>query len=155
MSKDEAASAGVEVERRRFFFRSDIGKANLAPGEKAVWYNLVSVPLGNGPDGGDKVGVVTKWEWPNPLDGVTVTTLRAVQAEVARGQWRENAQATDWVGVAVARVLKLDPKDKAARKKISGLMKIWIANKMFVVVTGKDKNGEDRPYIEVGEPATD
>ena len=55
----------------------------------------------------------------------------------------------------VARVLKLDPTDKAVRKKISGLMKIWISNGMFVVVTGKDRKGEDRPYIEVGEPATD
>jgi hypothetical protein len=155
MSKDEAAGAGVEVERRRFFFRSDIGKANLAPGEKAVWFNLVSVSLENGPDGGDKVGVVTKWEWPNPLEGVTVATLRAVQAEVARSRWRENIQASDWVGIAVAKVLKLDPKDKAARKKISGLMKIWISNGMFVVVAGKDRNGEDRPYVEVGEPATD
>jgi hypothetical protein len=78
-----------------------------------------------------------------------------VQAEVRGGRWRENSQATDWVGIAVARVLKLDPKDKAARKKILGLMKIWIANRMFVVVTGKDKHGEDRPYIEVGEPAND
>jgi AAA domain len=155
MSKDEATNSGVEVERRRFFFRSDIGKANLAPGEKAVWFNLVSVSLNNGPDDGDKVGVVTKWEWPNPLDGVTVATLRAVQAEVARSRWRENIQASDWVGIAVARVLKLDPKDKAARKKISGLMKIWISNGMFAVVTGKDRNGEDRPYVEVGEPATD
>jgi hypothetical protein len=155
MSKDEAANSGVEVERRRFFFRSDIGKANLAPGEKAVWFNLVSVSLENGPDGGDKVGVVTKWEWPNPLDGVTVATLRAVQSEVGRGRWRANAQAREWVGIAVARVLKLDPKDKAARKKISGLMKIWIANGMFVEVTGKDQNGEDRSYVEVGELATD
>jgi hypothetical protein len=155
MSKDEAASAGVEVERRRFFFRSDIGKANLAPGEKAVWFNLVSVSLENGPDGGDKVGVVTKWDWPNPLDGVTVATLRAVQAAVAHGRWRENVQAGDWVGIAVAKVLRLDPKDKAARKKISGLMKIWTAHGMFVVVTGKDRKGEDRPYVEVGEPATD
>jgi hypothetical protein len=34
-------------------------------------------------------------------------------------------------------------------------MKIWISNGMFVVVAGKDRNGEDRPYVEVGEPATD
>ena len=49
MSKDEAVKAGIDVDRRRFFFRSDIGKANLAPpSEKAAWYNLASVPLGNG-----------------------------------------------------------------------------------------------------------
>ena len=44
MSKDEAVKAGIEVDRRRFFFRSDIGKANLAPpSEKAAWYNLASI----------------------------------------------------------------------------------------------------------------
>jgi AAA domain len=156
MSKDEAGKAGIEADRRRFFFRSDIGKANLAPpSEKAAWYNLASVPLGNGdpPEDGDIVGVVTAWEWPNAFDDVTATDLRAVQAEVLKGRWRENSQANDWVGIAVAKVLKLDPKDKAAKAKIRALMKTWIENEMFAVVTGFDKNGDERPYIEVGRPA--
>ena len=49
---------------------------------------------------------------------MTVTDLRAVQAEVRKGRWRENSQAKDWVGIAVAKVLKLDPKDKTAKAKI-------------------------------------
>ena len=120
MSRDEAGKAGIDVDRRRFFFRSDIGKANLAPpSEKAAWYNLASIPLGNGdpPDDGDIVGVVTTWEWPNAFEGVTTTELRAVQAEVRKGRWRENSQAKDWVGIAVARVLELDPKTRPRRQK--------------------------------------
>ena len=136
--------AGIEIDRRRFFFRSDIGKANLAPpSEKAAWHNLASVPLGNGDratSDGDIVGVVTAWEWPNAFEGVTATDLRAVQAEVRNGRWRENSQANDWVGIAVAKVLKLDPKDKAAKAKIRALMKTWIENGMFAVVTGLDEN---------------
>jgi hypothetical protein len=158
MSNDEAVKSGIGVGRRRFFFRSDIGKANLAPpSEKASWYNLASIPLGNGdpPDDGDIVGVVTTWEWPNAFEGVTATDLRAVQAEVRNGRWRENFQAKNWVGIAVARVLKLDPKDKAARTKILGLMKVWIENGMFAVVTGPDENSIPRSYVEVGRPASD
>ena len=159
MSKDEAEKAGIEVGRRRFFFRSDIGKANLAPpSDKAVWHNLASVPLGNADPtdgGGDIVGVATAWEWLRAFEDVTVTDLRAVQAEVRKGRWRENFQADDWVGIPVAKVLKLDSEDKAAKAKIRGLMKTWIENGMFVVVTGLDKNGDERPYIEVGRPASD
>ena len=65
---------------RRFYFRSDIGKANLAPpSTKATWFRLASVPLGNGSgaptDDQDYVGVATSWTWPDALDGVTVTVF--------------------------------------------------------------------------------
>ena len=128
------------------------------PSEKAVCHNLASVPLDNGRalgNDGDIIGVATAWEWPNAFEGVTVKDLRAVQAEVRNGRWRENFQAKDWVGIAVARVLMLDPKDKAARTKIIALMKVWIGNGMFAIVTGLDENGEKRSYIEVGRPASD
>ena len=81
--------------------------------------------------------------------------LRAVQAEVRKGRWRENSQAKDWVGIAVAKVLKLDPKDKTAKAKIRSLMKTWIENGMFAVVMVPDENSIPRPYIEVGRPASD
>jgi hypothetical protein len=104
---------------------------------------------------GDSVGVVTEWAWPDALDNVTVDHLRAVQALVAQGRWRENHQASDWVGKAVAQVLNLDPASKPHKAKILRILKTWMANGMFVVVTGKDKNGDDRPFVEVGERAND
>ena len=73
---------------------------------------------------------------------MTVTDLRAVQAEVRKGRWRENSQAKDWVGIAVARVLKLDPKDKTAKAKIRSLMKTWIEKGMFAVVMVPDENSD-------------
>ena len=78
-----------------------------------------------------------------------------MQAEVRNGRWRENSQANDWVGIAVAKVLKLDPKDKAAKAKIRALMKTWIENEMFAVVRVSMKMANERPYIEVGRPASD
>lgn len=155
MSKDEGDRAGIEG--HRLYFRAFSDKANLAPPpEQSDWFKLESINLGNSPIGlGDNVGVVVPWTWPDPMDSVSTTDLRTIQLRVNNGKWRENVQAKDWVGNAVATVLGLDPKNKAHRTKINGLLKIWLTNGMFVVVNGKDDKGNDRPFIEVGEWATD
>ena len=159
MTKDEGGQAGVGDDRR-FYFRSDIGKANLAPpSTKATWFRLASIPLGNGSGGPvddqDYVGVATPWTWPDALDGVTVADLRAVQARIAAGRYRESSQAADWAGKAVADVLRLDATKKAHKAKISRLLKTWISTGMFVVVEGLDAKREKRSFIEVGAPADD
>jgi AAA domain len=151
MSKDEGEQSGIGDERR-LYFRADVGKANLAPpSTKATWYRLESVALGNG----DYVGVATSWTWPNAFDGVTAADLRKVQAAIAEGRWRANPQAKDWAGVAVAKVLNLDPTVKAHKAKITAMLKTWIANGMFVVVEGLDAKREKRDFIEVGTLAED
>ena len=84
---------------------------------------------------------------------VAASDLRAVQRAIASGRWRENCQARDWAGHAVAAALKLDI--EAHRAKIVSLLKTWIANRMLVVVDGKDGRHETRSFIEVGKPADD
>ena len=150
MTKEESEKAGVE--NHRSFFRVENGKANLtAPADKADWYQLISIDLGNG----DSVGVVARWTWPNAFDGVDVSHLRAVQAAIAIGRWRENSQAKNWAGRAVASVMGLDVTNKAHRSKIVSLLKTWILNGMLVVVNGKDERHETRSFIEVGKLADD
>ena len=150
MTEDEAARAGVE--NRRSYFRVDNGKANLAPpADRSEWYGLKSVDLGNG----DWVGVVVQWCWPDMMANVQVSDLRAVQSLVAAGKWRENPQAKDWVGRAVAKVLGLDADSKAHRAKISSILKIWIAAGMFVLVEGRDEARRLRTFVEVGTWAND
>ncbi|MCP1551647.1 MULTISPECIES: AAA family ATPase [Methylorubrum] len=157
MTKDEAESAGVQ--NRRSHFRVDNGKANLAPPpEGSTWFKMESVALGNGPlnSDGDHIGVVTGWTWPDPLDGVQTADLRAAQAAVsAGGQWRENSQCRDWVGIPIAQALKLDLSKKPDRSKVIRLLKIWIGNKMFVVTKGLDEHRKPRSFVEVGEIASD
>jgi len=157
MTKQDAARYGID--NRRVYFNVGNGKANLhVPSDKADWFRLVSVSLHNGPFGGegDSVGVVTAWHLPDPLDNVTTADLRAAQKAVAEGgPWRENCQAADWVGKPIARALRLDPTNKAHARKISGLLKLWMANDMFVTVTGKDSKRMERTFIEVGTWATD
>jgi hypothetical protein len=161
MTKDQAEKAGIPSNRG--FFRVDNGKANLAPPpDKSDWFQLVSVSLGNGPPGildyGDQVAVVEPWEWPDPFDGVGADDLRAAQSEVAGtiaagARWRLNVQSPDWVGVPIARALKLNHDDKAHRTRISRMLRVWLDTGMFAVIEGKDGKGKPRDFVEVGQHA--
>jgi hypothetical protein len=155
MSEEEAIRAGVD--NRRVFFRAVDGKANLAPpSDKSTWFKLVSVDLMNGTEArpSDHVGVVTSWGWPDPMEGVTVEDLRRVQERVSRGQWRESVQSPQWVGFAVAEVLRLNATDPADQRKIKDCLKSWVQNKVLRVVLHEDAKGNSRPFVEVGEWAT-
>jgi hypothetical protein len=158
MTKEEAERAGVE--KPRGFFRVDNGKANLAPPpDKSEWFKLQSVSLGNGGDNPfdqhDEVAVVTPWEWPDAMADVTVSHLRQVQAAVAAGRWRENHQAKNWVGNAVAQVMKLDLANKNQKAKVIRLIKTWVSNGMLVTVESEDEKRMRRTFVEVGQLATD
>lgn len=156
MTEDEAKKAGVD--NHRLYFRVGTEKSSMStPSDKATWFHLASVDLGNAStfEPSDQVGVVTAWTWPDPLDQVSVHDLRAVQAVVAGGRWRDNSQAAEWVGRAVAQALKLDADNKQHRAKIIGLLKIWKSTGMLVEVEGKDAKGMTKTFVEVGTPAND
>jgi hypothetical protein len=146
MTEGEAEQSGVEA--RRSHVRLDSGaKSNLSkPPEKASWLKLISVDLGNG----DEVGVVTAWKWPDPLEGLCIDDLRAVQTTVAGGEWRDSIQAKDWVGIAVGQALRLDASDKRDKARINAMLKIWKKSGALVVVKRTSQKGKDQPFIEVG-----
>ena len=159
MSKDEAEKAGIAEPRS--FFRAENGKGNLAPPEKAEWFQLQSVPLGNGTpdipfDDGDQVAVATSWTWPDAFEGVKVADLRKVQQEIDKGDWRENIQTRErWVGRAVARAMGLDADHPADKTKIKGLLSVWMKSGALKTVDRADAKREIRTFVEVGEWATD
>jgi hypothetical protein len=148
MSQKEAEDAGIEKATAWRYLRLDDGKANMAPPpERADWYKLESIALGNG----DNVGAVTTWTWPDPFEGITVHHLRAAQKEASEGgPWRANVQAKNWIGLPIAKVLKLNVHDEKDRKKVRALLATWIKTGMFVEVSGKDEQRHPRQYIEVG-----
>ena len=121
------------------------------------WYRSATVNLGNGEnpgnllETGDAMGVVTKWEWPNPLDGVTGADFDKAAAAIRAGKWRKNTQADDWVGKAIAKALKLDPGNKADKAKVAGLIKAWLGSGALVEVTRRDAKRNDRQFVEVAE----
>ena len=158
MSKDEAKTAGVK-DSRRLYFRIDAanGKnSRSAPSDKADWYKFAGVDLGNakGDDHQDNVGVATLWKWPDAFEGVTVSDLRKAQSAIDGGRWRENCQATDWAGIAIAQALGLNVKDAAHKAKIITLLKEWTAKGMFVEVEGLDDKRKKRNSSKLGSRQT-
>lgn len=157
MTQDEADKA--HVDNRRLYFRITDAKANMAPpSAKSTWRKLESVPLGNDTTDRptDLVGVATEWKWPDTMAGVTVANLRAVQSEIAAGEWMDAIQAGDrWAGCAVAKVMGLDVDNKSDRALVRECLKAWKASGMFRVETRNNEKREPRNYLVVGEWASD
>ncbi len=154
MTKEEGEKAGVE--NHRLYFRAYDDKPNLhPPADKSDWYRLRSVQLPNGHLGGpgDSIGVVTTWQWPDPLAGLTGADFDKVAAVIKRGNWRENNQAAAWVGKAVAEALELDASNKADRAKITAMLNVWRSSGALVVVERQDEKREMKKFIEVREDA--
>jgi hypothetical protein len=114
MTQTEANVANVDGSERRSYFSVTHGKVNMirAP-ERADWFRLVSVDLENGVKTdfgeGDKVGVVTAWDYPKPrILNPTAADIRRIQREIeTTGPYRADPRATDepWVGVAIAKAM--------------------------------------------------
>lgn len=152
MSKQEAEELGIsEPALIRSLVRIDEGKANRAPPGSATWIHLQSQSLDNGHNGepSDFVGVATLWEKPDVFHGLTAWHLYEVQQRVKVGEWRENSQAKDWVGHAVASVAGLSV--EADKGRIKAIVKSWLKSGALVTERRADKNGDERPYIVVGK----
>jgi len=153
MSQAEADELGIsDPVLRRSLVRIDTGKANRAPPDSATWIKLESQCLNNG-DGkepADYVGVACLWEKPDVFHGLGTWHLYQVQQRIGAGQWRDSAQAKDWVGHVVAQVAGLSiDQDKA---RIKAILKTWKRNGALKVENLPDKNGDERPFVVVGDP---
>lgn len=155
MTVDEANKANVD--NRHVYFRATDAKANMAPrSEKSRWFRIESVDLCNAtPDRpSDRVGVVTTWQWPDTMAGITADDLLAVQREIHAGAWKDSVQASEWAGRAVAKALDLDIEDSAAKEKVKACLKAWKASGALRVERLEDTDRKVRPFVVVGEWAT-
>jgi hypothetical protein len=163
MTDGEAERAEIKDRERNFYFRADIGKANLTPpAEDADWYKLVSVNLENGPDegwtinDGDQVGVVTPWAYPvADMPRITPNDIVRIQGVLkAGGPWREDqrAKSEQWVGIPIANGLGLDLLNKLDKKAVAAIVRDWLEAGLLKKVNGRDVNHEVRTYVEVGSP---
>lgn len=144
MTKEEGERAGIEPDKRGFYFRTQNDKANLSPPEAADWHRMNNVDLPNG----DSVGVACSWEWPDSFEGVTSWHLKQVQTRVSEGQWRKDVRAPNWVGTIVADVCELDP--KTDRNRIKDILKQWVGSDMLREVEELDEARRPRVFVEVG-----
>lgn len=89
MSTDEAKEFGIPEEDRRRHVRLDDAKANLAPpSEKARWFRLDSVSLGNATTlypKGDSVQAVVAWEAPSIWQDLTPQAINTALSSIAEG----------------------------------------------------------------------
>lgn len=152
MTTDEANKAGVA--NRRLHFREGDAKANLAPpSERSTWYRMASFDLGNGTNDrpSDNVGVATLWQWPSASEGLRVSDLLEVQKVINAGSYKENAQASNWAGHAVAEALELDANDDQDKARIKELLKVWLKSGALKIEQKQDGNRKSKPHIVVGE----
>lgn len=155
MEAEQAERLGIPAEDRRRYINVTDDKANRAPAEKADWYHLASVDLGNGPNAGngpgDSIGVAEPWKVPDPFDQVFPGHLLRVQQLIDEGEYRENAQSPEWAGHVVAQVLDLDVNDKADKSRIKQLLAGWLKTSALKTVDRQDKKREIRKWIVVGD----
>lgn len=144
MTKEEGERAGIEPDKRSFYFRTSNDKANLSPPQSADWHRMNNVDL----DNGDSVGVACPWRWPDSFEGVTTWHLKQVQQRVADGKFRKDVQSKSWVGFVIAEVCNLDS-DKA-RHKVKDILKQWIDTDMLRYVEELDEQRKIKLFVEVG-----
>lgn len=170
MTNDEAERFGIE-DAPAAYFRVTMGKANLAPPDKAVWRKMIGVRLGNGRDwwqDGDTVGVCTAWTPPDAMDGVTARDLQRVQQAIEASDEapKANERATDWAGYTVADVLAIDigrdlkkadrtALQNSARAKVRRMLSEWIRSEALrQETTHSPRDGREIKVVQVGERVT-
>jgi len=149
MSDNEAGIYKVHESRRRYF-RADYGKANFyLPSDEADWYEIKSVTLDNAEmpgDEGTSVGVVTAWEIGDL--GMTPALQDKVLERLSEGKWRKNRQSPDWAGHVLGEVLGVSSGSPEEQKRLSLILKRWIATGVVRVVEKPDDNYEMREFLE-------
>jgi len=158
MEVEQADRLGIDHDERRRYFSVQDDKHNRAPAEKADWYRLASVDLGNGAEGrpGDNIGVAEPWCPPDPFDSLTTDHLYRVQLAVAEGSYKAHHSADEWAGYAVADVLGLDVRGKKGdRARVLNLLKTWTDNKAFKVEDRQDKNRQWKKFLAVDKWANE
>lgn len=151
MTPDEADLAAIPRDQAAFYFRTSIDKANLAPAEKADWYRMNNVDL----DNGDKVGVACPWEWPDLFSGISLSKIKEVQQRVSEGKWRLDPRAENWVGNTISTVLDINPFDESGKKRLSKIIKQWVATDVLRVVEDIANDRHPRKHVEVGKWITE
>jgi AAA domain len=110
MTEKQAEELGIDDGQRWRYLRIASVKANYAPPpEDCVWFQLASVPLGNGNElytEGDEIGVAEPWSPPKAFDGIETPILRRIFDKL-RGQpepgWHygPSSKSKFWAGTVI------------------------------------------------------
>jgi AAA domain len=149
MTAKEGIDFGI-ANYRNFIRLDEDGKNNMAPpADRAKWFELHGVPLGNG----EFVGVAKTWTPPDMTASLTFNDLLKVRHIIGDGTekaWRENIQSEDWAGYAIGQALAIDTSKLAGKAKAKAALRMWLASGALVKADIPDKHGKARPCIVCG-----
>lgn len=160
MSEKEAGALGIHSgERHSYFSTGTGGKSNMsAKPDRKVWFQLVSVGLGNGalnaPE--DRVAVVTKWEPPKPVEDVDPAAVARLADIMGEDEWRSDWRARGnpmWIGRAIAEAFELgfeDGWEGRARPFVSALE----ARRIIISGFGQNERRKTVPVFRLGQRET-
>jgi AAA domain len=137
MTEEDAKAFGIPIEQCRLYVRLDSGKVNIAPpSEKATWFRLVGVQLGNATDeypAGDNVQTVERWFPPETWAGVSAAQLNAALTDIEAGldngqRYTEGNKTTPRSAWPVVQRHCLDRTEAQCRE----ILRTWIKNGVLV-----------------------
>jgi hypothetical protein len=152
MSPEEAAKLGISEDHRRRHIRITNGKANMGPIGKAEWIQIEVEKLPNG----DEVAFSSRWQPPDPFEGVSSDHVETVRQLVRTGEYRADTRSPEWVGYAIAKALDIpvcygadnDPKDMA---RLRAIVQKWLKINILKIETRRDGNRRERKFIVIDQ----
>jgi len=152
MTSQEAQERSIAQRERRRFFRLENGKSNLyVPTDDSQWFELVSVMLDNGDAfvDGDRMGVATRCELGEALDGIDADAIaRVLEAARQGGPWRRHKQSQQWIGHLIAEVLGLENGTPATDRQVNAVIVRCIDKGQLKIVRGRDSQRRPREFLE-------
>lgn len=141
MTEEEAAVMNIPLEDRTKYVRFDDAKANLSlVTGQAKWFEKKSITLNNGRGiiPGDEVGVLSPWEPPGALDGISMHTIGQALDTIDRGLLDDNGAPTGqyytanssgskerWAGNVLIRLFGCQ------EKLAKNLLRDWVKNNVL------------------------
>ncbi|WP_052389296.1 AAA family ATPase [Belnapia moabensis] len=138
MDEKSAETSGIAEDERPFYTRLARAKANLSPRDKARWFRLRSVNLGNGtPDypEGDNVQAVESYQPAGVFSRLSDADVDEALAEIDRGgpgpgeRYTDSAKggATRWLGHYLVKRFGMNETQAKA------IVTTWLKNGLLVV----------------------
>jgi hypothetical protein len=129
MTEDEAKRFGINAGERKRYMRLDKAKANIVRAMKAVWFQLVNVPIDNKTETypeGDEVQAAERWDPPETWTGIEPETLNAILDDLDAGlpngsRYSTHSRATDRAAWQVAQKHCPDKTEAQCRE----IIKVW------------------------------
>src|SRR5262249_4867386 len=153
MSKSEAEEFGISELERTDYFRVTRGKANMVRGGAPRWYHFASVTLPNETEEkpADDVGVLEAWVAPKTGAALTDEDRAYFQALVTDDStYREDIRARNWIGLAIARRLKLNLGTRLGKNRAKGAFRWLLDEGILAVRDGLDQDGQTRSFVVPG-----